>query len=284
MTREEEPATDDLAQARRTVEEQTRLIERLRAELAESRFADSLREILLAAAEAGRVAAPVRHGDVLEAIVETAAAVLEAQASSLFLLDEERDELVFQVALGTRADEVRHFRVPLGHGIAGYVAATGQPLAVANVENDPRFAREIGEAVDYRPSTILCVPLFLRDRVVGVLELLNKRGGTPFTPRDMETLGRFGNLAALAIEQSRLAQDVRHLFRSLLRDITADGTLSGSSRRFADLAAEHVGQSDAFRLAELVHELGRQGDAPRRLALDILTSLSRYVRSAAAAG
>ena len=252
-------------------------IDRLRAELQANHFADALREVMLATAAAGLIGAPLAHDDVLQAIVETAADVLQAEAGALFLLDAEGDDLVFQVALGGRAEKVKHFKVPLGHGIAGYVAATGQPLAVADAERDPRFARDIGEATDYRPSTILCVPLFLRERVIGVLELLNKTGGGPFTTRDMDLLGRFGRLAALAVDQSRLAQDLRHLFRSLLGETVRDGQLAEAGRQFAELTAVRAEHAPAIHLAGLLRDLSRRGEETQQLAIDILTSVTRYV-------
>jgi GAF domain-containing protein len=252
-------------------------VERLRAEVQANHVAAALREVMLATGAAGLIGAPLPHDDVLRAIVETAAEVLQAEAGALFLLDAEGDELVFQVALGGRAEKVKHFKVPLGHGIAGYVAATGQPLAVADAERDPRFAREIGEASGYRPSTILCVPLFLRERVIGVLELLNKIGGGPFSPRDMDLLGRFGRLAALAVDQSRLAQDLRHLFRSLLGEAFRDGPLADAGRQFADATAAHGEHAPAFHLAGLVRDLSRRGEETQRLAIEVLTSVTRYV-------
>src|SRR6185436_10205707 len=100
-------------------------------------------------------------------------------------------------------------RVPLGRGIAGYVAATGQPIAITDAAQDPRFARDIGHAVGYVPRTILCVPLYLNGRVIGVLELLDKAGAASFSSEDMDLLVRFANLAALALDQSRLMSDFR---------------------------------------------------------------------------
>ena len=130
--------------------------------------------------------------------------------------------------------------------------------------------------MDYHPSTILCVPLYLRDRVIGVLELLNKVGG-PFTTRDMEILGCFGRLAAFAIDQARLHHDLRHLFRALLRDALGDAAPVAPAERFADLAASDMEHADAVRLAGLVHELNRRGEDARRLAGDVLGAVTRYV-------
>jgi GAF domain-containing protein len=185
--------------------------------------------------------------------------------------------LVFAVALGGKAEAVRQFRLPVGQGIAGYVAATGQPIAVADVPSDPRHAREIGEAVGYIPRTILCAPLLLEGRVVGVLEVLDKAGGATFTPRDMAMLGQFATLAALTIDQSRLTHDLRHLFRTLLGELARDGALERPADQFAARAAADAEDADAIRLAGLVAELSRQDEAGRQLAIEILGSLTRFV-------
>ena len=260
------------AEPQQTIARQAVEIKQLRALLADRGFADELRELLLATGVAARVAAPATHGEALERVVETAASVLDAQAASLFLVDEESEELVFQVALGQKAAEVRHFRLPLGRGLAGYVAATGQPLAVANVEQDPRFARDIGQAIDYIPRTLLCVPLFLGNRVVGVLELLDKAKGMSFTVRDIGVLARFADLAALTIDQSRFIQDLHLLFRALLTDALPANGSKPQAARFADRAAESADNSEALRLAGLVADLSRSSDAASRLTLEVLTA------------
>ena len=253
-------------------------IEQLEASQADNAFADAIRSALLTTAAAGTIGSPSTHGAALDHVVETAADVLDAEAASLFLLDEEGEELVFVVALGSKADEVKQFRVPVGRGIAGYVASTDQAIAVADASEDPRFAREIGEAIDYVPKTILCVPLYLRDRVIGVLELMDKADGAPFSTADMEVLGRFANLAAITVDETRLTHDMRRLFRALLED-AARGNLSGeAAMRFADGAVDHPENADTMRMAGLLLEISRQGDLGRRMAIEILTSLARYVR------
>src|SRR5205823_552051 len=132
-----------------------------------------------------------------------------------------RRELVFEIALGQKADEVKKFRVPLGHGIAGHVAATGQPTATSG-GGDPRQAREIGESVGYVPRSILCVPLFYADRVIGVLELLDKVDEATFTMMDMQVLGLFANLAAVALEQSRTRDNLFALIAEVVSESTTD--------------------------------------------------------------
>ena len=131
--------------------------------------AAELRARLAEVGAASVLAAPPEHTELLEQIVRTAMHVLNARAGSLYLLDEERDELIFEVALGERATPLRGQRVPLGQGVAGWVAATGQALAVADVQQDPRWSQEIGRTVGYMPRTMLAIPLLLRDDVLGVL-------------------------------------------------------------------------------------------------------------------
>jgi len=89
-------------------------------------------------------------------IVETAAQVITSQAASLFLIDDEHQELVFEVALGQKASEVKKFRVPLGHGIAGHVAATGQPTATSGAA-DPRHRARLARASGtFRGPSCVC--------------------------------------------------------------------------------------------------------------------------------
>ena len=123
---------DELARAREEVA-------RLKRRLADERFAEDLRDALTLAAAAGAIASPVEHSRLLEMIVETAARVIPSRAASLFLIDEETEELVFEVALGSKAAEVRKFRVPLGHGIARSRSAS-----------DPRLTQKSG--APYTPA------------------------------------------------------------------------------------------------------------------------------------
>lgn len=270
--------TSRLANASRTIAEQAREIERLRSQKAGDSFAEKLRGLLELTATAGTVAAPVREREELRAIVQAAASVLDAEAAALFLLDEEKSELRFEVALGGRSETVENQRLPLGEGFVGYVASTGQPLAVSNVEDDARFAAGFAKRVGYIPRNLLCVPMVQGEHTVGVLEMCDKRGGA-FGVRDIEVLGHFARLAALTVQQMLLFSDLRVLFRHLMMDLVRDdGTLSDLGRRFADVAASRV-HGDALQLAALVWEVSRLGDAPRRHATEVLSSVLRLIGS-----
>ena len=282
MSSQQDDLAKQLSEARLVIEHQASEIERSREPQGDDSFSNELRNRLVATAATGVIASETAHRDALFHVVDTAADLINATAAALFLLDEDSEELVFEVALGSKAEEVMKFRVPMGHGLAGYVAATGQPIAVTDASQDPRFARDIAEAIDYIPTTVLCVPLILDYRVIGVIELLDKAGGEPFAARDMETLGRFANLAARTIDESRLTHDMRRLFRSLLADLTPEGSLAQPAMRFADRAADCSENSDAIRLAGLIHELCLRGESARRLAIEMLTSLNRYLAATTA--
>src|SRR6185312_3214257 len=171
---EPEQNSDALEQARSTIAQLTEEIASLRQRLEREKFARELRLLLISSASAGTILSPFTYTDLLELVVRVATQVISARSGSLFLIDEEARDLVFEVALGPAAQQVKKFRVPLGHGFAALTAMTGQPMAVSNVQNDDRHAKDISSSVDYAPESILCVPLFYDDRIIGVLELLDK--------------------------------------------------------------------------------------------------------------
>ncbi len=275
-----------LARARRKMEEQAREIERLKRRLGDERFAEDLRDALALAAAAGTIASPVSHSRLLEMIVETAANVIFARAAALFLVDEEAEELIFEVALGSKAEEVKKFRVPLGHGIAGLVAVSGQPMAVSG-EDHPSQATDIAESVGYKPQSILCVPLFYHDQIIGVLELLDKEGAPSFSPEDMQDLGFFANQAAVAIEQSKINRNLVALLGETLHSVgegasgrsLGQGGLQERARAFAQGLEEDPAFRQALELARLVREIAHEGEHELAGCRAILRGFAEYLRS-----
>src|SRR5262249_23054286 len=154
------------------------------------------------ASVAGEIVAPGSYSKLLELIVATAAHVMHASRGSLFLVDESTQELVFEVALSEPIDQFKKLRVPLGRGIAGMVALTGQAMAIGDVATDPRHAAEIAQLTGYMPRNLVCVPLAYGDRIIGVIELLDKQDDAAFSPSDIETLTLFASQAAITIDQS----------------------------------------------------------------------------------
>jgi predicted Ser/Thr protein kinase len=136
----------------------------------------------------------------MEAIVKAAAGVFEAAAASICLVDLTTQELVYQSAWGAGAREIVGVRLPPGTGIAGGVIATGTAEAVADCRTDDRFAARIAEGTGYVPYTMLVVPLIRDGRAVGVLSLLDRRSGDPYTSGDTERAALFAELAVKALD------------------------------------------------------------------------------------
>jgi len=144
---------------------------------------------------------------VLTKIMEQVDDMLEVEAGSLLLTDPTTGDLVFQIALGDKADEVKPFRVPKGQGIAGRVAQTGKPLVVSDAEQDNRHFKALDEKTKFTTRNMLCVPLVLHEQVIGVLEVMNKRAGE-FTESDQDLLDSIASYAAIAIENARLYESL----------------------------------------------------------------------------
>jgi len=142
--------------------------------------------------------------EVLTRILRRTYNAINVEDGSILLIEEPSGDLVSQVVLGTVS---KPFRVPQGEGIAGEVAATGKPIIVNNAEEDPRHFKQIDEATGFTTKSILCVPLFHHDKIIGVLEVFNKKSG-PFTRQDELLLSSIANYAGIAIENARLHQNV----------------------------------------------------------------------------
>jgi tRNA A-37 threonylcarbamoyl transferase component Bud32/putative methionine-R-sulfoxide reductase with GAF domain len=138
--------------------------------------------------------------NLIEKVVRTAAGIFDAAAASIALVDQTTDELVFQAAWGAGAKEIVGVRLPPGVGLAGSVIKSADALAVADCRSDPRFAERIARGTGYVPHTMLVVPLLRDGRAVGVMSLLDRRDGNPYTPSDITRAALFGELALAALD------------------------------------------------------------------------------------
>jgi len=171
-------------------------------------------EDLRAAVAAGVLGSEQSYRELLQSIVEVARAIFKAKASSIFLLDEEADELVFEAVSGQDSQSLIGERFPSSTGIAGFVLVSRQPLVIDDVGADPRFAREVAEKTGFMPKGLMAVPLLHEERALGVLEVLDRPQDSKFTLVEMELLGLFANQAAIALDL-------------LLRARRAQGALAG---------------------------------------------------------
>ena len=149
------------------------------------------------------------HRALLQSVVEVARAIFSSHGASVFLLDEETDELVFEAVAGADEQNLVGSRFPSSTGIAGWVLVTRQPLVIDDLASDPRFARQAAEATGYVPNALVAVPLLADERALGVLEVLDRPTGRPFSLDDMNLLTLFAHQAAIGLDLLRAARRQR---------------------------------------------------------------------------
>jgi GAF domain-containing protein len=177
---------------------------------------------LKAAVAAGVLGAEEAYRELLQATVDTARGIFSARASSVFLYDEDTDELVFEAVSGEGAEELHGQRIPSSTGIAGWVLVTRQPLVLEDVTQDPRWGgREISELTGYVPKGLMAVPLLHEEDPVGVLNVLDRPQQERFSLEEMELLGLFANQAAIALDLLRKARRARAVLEESGSDVEA---------------------------------------------------------------
>jgi len=153
-----------------------------------------------AAVAAGVLGAEADYRTLLQATVEVARAIFSARASSVFMLDEDADELVFEAVAGEGEGDLVGRRFPSSTGIAGWVLVTRQSLVVDDVSADARFSREAASSTGFMPKSVMAVPLLVEERALGVLEVLDRPPGARVTLTEVDLLGLFANQAAIALD------------------------------------------------------------------------------------
>jgi GAF domain-containing protein len=180
---------------------------------------------LRAAVAAGVLASEEAHRALLQATVEVARAIFSAKASTIFLFDEETDELVFEAVAGQGSETLIGQRIPSSTGIAGWTLVTRQALVLENVSEDPRWGgQQIAELTGYEPKGLMSVPLLHDEESVGVLQVLDRPQETRFSLEEMELLGMFANQAAIALDLLRKARRAK----AVLEDAGTDAALVAS--------------------------------------------------------
>src|SRR5947208_10734143 len=200
-----------------------------------------------AAVAAGVLGSEEQFRGLLQSIVDVARAIFRAKASSILLLDEQTDELVFEAAADPQAEALLGKRFPSSTGIAGFVLVSRQPLVIEDVLADPRFSKETAESTGFVPKGLMAVPLLHEERALGVLEVLDRPQDSRFTLAEMELIGMFAGQAAIALD---LLQRATRAHAAL----AGDGELAVLARLAAALEGrrEEGSEDSAFGLlAEL---------------------------------
>ncbi|MFH1688479.1 MAG: response regulator [bacterium] len=183
---------------RRSAIERRQLMERLKiATLLQERRIKELNALY----EAGKsIGSTANLQELLKQIVSLASAVTESRVGSIMLLDEKGEFLTIEAATGLEQDVVHNTVVPVGSSIAGYVAQTGQPLKIDDVEKDERFRRTNRER--YGGASLLCAPLIIKSKVIGVINMANRESGGTFGDNDLRLLVTFAAQAAVAVDDA----------------------------------------------------------------------------------
>ena len=239
---------------------------------------EELGRLVQSLAAAGRVALPGSPDALLNSIVEAAARIFGAAAASILLVNEGEGVLEFKVAYGASNRDLVGTRIPINQGIAGYVAMSGQPIAISDVAEDARFNRDFAKSTGYVPRSILATPLLVGDRVVGVMEVLDKIEAPSFGMHDMELLGLFARQAALAIDQAQGIQNISETLLLSLRRLAASDPNQPSKSLLAalDRQPDPDNQKALLQLADHLNEFSRMGEAERGVVLKILAAFAEY--------
>lgn len=145
-------------------------------------------------------------GKLLSNVMETTKRAFTADAVSMLLIDDETGDLTFQIALGDVGDDIKElYRIKKGQGIAGLVAETGKPLNIVDAYDHPKFSRDYDKKTNYRTRAMLCVPLKVRGKIIGVIQVINKLVDPFFfTEDELDMLITIASSAAVAVDTAKM--------------------------------------------------------------------------------
>ncbi len=252
------------------------------AKYPEAQLAEQLKRLLLSIDASGQTVLGGFNEALLNSIVEAAAKIFGAASASILLVNEEEQVLEFKVACGRVEQDVVGSKFPLDKGIAGYVAMTGQPIATSHATQDTRFDREFAASTGYVPESILATPLRSGERIIGVMEVLDKIDASSFGMQDMELLGMFARQAALAIDQAQQVQKIEQALIAGLKRLVSSDPAQDSAATLSvleEIAREPGNMPDLLELAHLFADISDLGEAERRLCVQILGSFADYRHS-----
>jgi signal transduction histidine kinase len=181
-----------------------------------------------------QLSSELKVDNLLTLITSSAVEILDAEAGSLLLMTDDGKELEFKVAVGSSGQDLVGKRFPAKRGLAGEVATTGKPVIVNDAANDPRWGGEVAKG-RFSTTAVLAVPLIAQGRVIGVLEVLNKKSGGQYVKEDADLLTTFAGQAAIAIENARLFAATDQQLKERVEELQALERIDVELNRSLDL-------------------------------------------------
>ncbi|WP_409341886.1 PP2C family protein-serine/threonine phosphatase [Paenibacillus sp. MBLB4367] len=197
----------------------------------------------------------IHKQDLLQTIMKATADVVNAEASSIILVDMHTGELYFELALGSKGEEVREIRLAMGEGIAGWVAQTGESVRIDDAARDPRWSSKVAKKVEYETRNMLCVPVMNRGEVVGVIQVLNKRGKKPFDDRDEQLLKSIAAPTAIALENAALYEALEKSLQALRDTTTVKEKMESELRIARDIQMSFLPKAATETFSAIPYEL-----------------------------
>ena len=192
--------------------------------------------------------------DVLNYAMKWAEEFMDAEAGTVYELDEEKSELFIRIARGKKKESVERIKFELGKGISGHVVQTGQPMVIQDVRKEKRFSPKFDRITGFCTRSMICVPLILRGKTIGALQVLNKKSGDLFTQIDVEVLTSMSQHIAVAMENAKLYRRLEKKFELNARELkTAQDKLIRSERL---VAMTHLVQGVAHEIRNPVTTIG----------------------------
>ncbi len=219
----------------------------------------------------------LEHRTVRRRAMQAATELMKAEVGSLLLIDEETNQLYFEVALGDKEETVKTFHLEMGEGIAGWVAKHGEPLIVHDAQSDPRFFSEVDKKSNFITRNVVCVPVKVKEKTIGVLEAINKLGGGAFSEEDVTIFQSLADQVAVALDNARLLAEIEGLFfqtaESLADAIEKRDPYTGGHTKRVTTYSLAIGEQlnlepDEMRLlklAAILHDIGKIGVEDRIL-------------------
>lgn len=161
---------------------------------------------------AGVINSSLEKAEVRRRAIEASVRLVDVERASLLLLDKKKTEMHFEVALGDGTDALSHVKLVPGQGIAGCVVESGQPLVIHDVQSDPRYFAGLDAKSGFVTRDMICVPVRAKDELLGVLQVMNKCGGT-FSDDDLMLTTALADQVGIAIENARLYERLEAAFR-----------------------------------------------------------------------